>query len=604
MAKSITIKPEEEFARSYADRLILQQLTEIEVFKLGDLAERLSDSGLGLSALRSLLASNPKRFAFHDRRWIPAARLEGVGRPLAEAIRLLVVGFETPVPIPTLISEVGRVRDDSREQLAVKVERIVRHDPTFLVTAREEVALAKWAFLATGEKRERAFALHGVREEDVEAAQAKLGNVDWRSPSAAEDALKAAAPISAKVLGAVAWLHLNPTDPRATLLYDGRKLFAELLAVDGYVLGSDGVIYPSGETKKWITSAVKVADKLAPTIEVEDVAPVDVKPADIDKMVAKILASEKSVTATRLLEEFYEVTMVNKTFRDDLANVVEALRTSDKIMWVGADRFRRAGSVPDFIESVPEPFFFVPTDFRGEDGELIDVEISDEGLSTSLRKLLTHPLATDVLDEEGVAAPKSSPDRVRLVLKSIHRELGTFPMSQIPAGWIEDEPKIQEIVLVDDSGRELQVWANTEARLLFGFLDWWYEQPIESGAVFNLSKTNRPNVFEFSWEEQADPLLYISSQRMEQLRDLQARSESMSTLDVLIEIMHHWPKGTDFLTLLAEVNVVRRSTRRLVASLLSCYQCFYQRSGSPVWHFDPKKIELGFDKTKRKFVKK
>lgn len=604
MAKSITIKPEEEFARSYADRLILQQLTEIEVFKLGDLAERLSDSGLGLSALRSLLASNPKRFAFHDRRWIPAARLEGVGRPMAEAIRLLIEGFGTPVPLPTLVSELSRVRDEGREQVAVKVERIVSRDPTFLLTSRGDVALAKWAFLASGEKPERAFALHGVKPEDVEAAQKKLANIDWRSETAAADALKASAPISAKVLGAVAWLALNPADPRATLLYDGRRLFAEMLSVEGYVMGSDGVIYPAGETKKWITSAVKVADKLAPTIEVEDVAPVDVKPADIDKMVAKILASDKSVTATRLLEEFYEITTVNKTFRDDLANVVEALCTSDKVVWVGADRFRKAGTIPDFIHAVPEPFFFVPTEFRGEDGELIDVEIADEGLSTSLRKLLTHPLATDVLDEEGVAAPKSSPDKVRLVLKSMHRELGTFPMCQIPAGWIEDKPTIQEIILVDDSGRELQVWANTEARLLFGFLDWWYEQPIESGAVFNLSKTSRPNVFEFSWEEQADPLLYISSQRMEQLRDLQSRSESMSTLDLLIEIMHHWPKGTDFLTLLAEVNVVRRSSRRLVASLLSCYQCFYQRSGSPVWHFDPKKIELGFDKTKRKFVKK
>lgn len=604
MAKSITIKPEEEFARSYADRLILQQLTEIEVFKLGDLAERLSDSGLGLSALRSLLATNPKRFAFHDRRWIPAARLEGVGRPFAEAIRLLIEAFGTPVALPTLTSELARVRDENPDEVAFKVTRIVNHDPTFLVTSRGDVALAKWAFLATGEKPERAFALYGVRPDDVEAAQKKLANVDWRSDTAAADALKAAAPISVKVLGAVAWLQLNPPDPRATLLYDGRKLFAELLGVDGYVLGSDGVIYPVAETKKWITSAVKVADKLAPTIEVEDVAPVEVKQSDIDKMVAKIVASDKSVTATRLLEEFYEITTVNKTFRDDLANVVDALRTSDQVVWVGADRFRKAGTLPDFINQVPEPFFFVPTEFRNEDGELIDVEITDEGLSTSLRKLLTHPLATDVLDEEGVAAPKSSPDKVRLVLKSIHRELGTFPMSQIPAGWIEDQPTIQEIILIDDADRELQVWANTEARLLFGFLDWWYEQPIESGAVFNLSKTSRPNVFEFSWEEQPDPLLYISSQRMEQLRDLQARSESMSTLDVLIEIMHHWPKGTDFLTLLAEVNVVRRSSRRLVASLLSCYQCFYQRSGSPVWHFDPKKIELGFDKTKRKFVKK
>jgi hypothetical protein len=41
-----------------------------------------------------------------------------------------------------------------------------------------------------------------------------------------------------------------------------------------------------------------------------------------------------------------------------------------------------------------------------------------------------------------------------------------------------------------------------------------------------------------------------------------------------------------------------------VASLLSSYQCFYQRSGSPVWHYDPKKVDLGFDKTKKKFIKK
>ena len=57
-------------------------------------------------------------------------------------------------------------------------------------------------------------------------------------------------------------------------------------------------------------------------------------------------------------------------------------------------------------------------------------------------------------------------------------------------------------------------------------------------------------------------------------------------------------------TILAEVNVVRRSSRRLVASLLSSYQCFYQRSGSPVWHYDAKKLDQGFDKTKKKFVKK
>jgi hypothetical protein len=200
--------------------------------------------------------------------------------------------------------------------------------------------------------------------------------------------------------------------------------------------------------------------------------------------------------------------------------------------------------------------------------------------------------------------PKAMPDSVRLVLKSIHRELGTFPMCQLPTGFLDPTPEIQELVVIDDNGRELQVWVNHQARLLYGWIDWWFEQPVESGAVFTLTKTIRPNVLEFAWLDQSDPVVYIASQRMEELRQIGVDSEGKSTLDLLIEVMSHWPKGADFLTLLAEIAVVRRSSRRLIASLLSSYQCFYQRSGSPVWHFDAKKVELGFDKTKKKFIKK
>ncbi|MCH7945534.1 MAG: hypothetical protein IIC73_05900, partial [Armatimonadetes bacterium] len=100
------------------------------------------------------------------------------------------------------------------------------------------------------------------------------------------------------------------------------------------------------------------------------------------------------------------------------------------------------------------------------------------------------------------------------------------------------------------------------------------------------------------------PVVYISVQRMEELREIASRSEEMSTFDVVREVMTHWPKGADFLTVLWEVNVVRRTARRMLASLLSGYACFYQRSGSPVWHYDHKKVEQGFDKTKLKFVVK
>jgi hypothetical protein len=605
LAKTVTIKPEETFARAYADRLILEKLTEMEsAMKLGELADKLSGAGLGLAAVRSLLASNPEAYTYHERRWIPTSRLEGQGRPFHEAVRLIVDRFGGPMPLELLAREVSRVRGEPLDVISPAVRRTVVRDDTFIVTSKDEVALTTWAFLAHDETIERALKLHGLELHEVEKLAQKLSGVDWRAEDAVQKALKTAAPVGARQLGAVAWMALNPQDPRTTLIFNGRAMFAEILATPGYVLGADGVVYPESETKKWIVTTLKLADKLAPLVDVEDAAPIDIKPEDVDRMVAKILASDESTTATRLLEEFYEVTIVNKTFPDDMASILAALKARPEIWWVGGDRFRKPNTAPDFIYEVPEPFSYPQLEFRDAEGELVDVELTDDGLSSSLRKLLTHPLATDVMDEDILPSAKQQPEQLRLVLKSIHRELGTFPLCQIPTGWLAAEPPVQEIVLIDPNGRELQAWVNFNARLIYNLVDWWYEQPVESGSVFSFQHTSRPNVLDFAWLEQTDPVVYISTQRMEELRDIQARSDDMSTLELLIEVMGHWPKGADFLTVLAEINVVRRSTRRLIASLLSSYQCFYQRSGSPVWHFDSKKVDLGFDKTKKKFIRK
>ena len=603
MAQAVVIKPEELAARAYVDRLILEQLTEMEyAVKLGDLADRLSKQGVGLATVRSLLASNPDRFAYNERRWVPAARILGQGRPFNETLVLLLRSFDGPVSFELVVQEIARIRHTTPEIAEPKIRRVIDSDARFVITALGHVALAEWSFVASDETFERGLALNGVSMEEFEEAKKTLGKIDWRKDGAVVEALKISAPIRMKVLGAVAWATLNPPDPRAVLLFDSRKFLAQVLDTEGYILGSDGAVHPEADAKKWVATAVKLADRIAPTIDVEDAAPIEVKPDDAKKIAKRIIESKDSVTTTKLLEEFYEITPSNKTFPDDMANIMTALRSDSSVQWAGGDRFRKAGAVPEFIYTVPEPFQFVRSEFRNDEGDLIDVELTDDGLSTTLRKLLGHPLATDVLDEDVLPPPKTMPENLRLVIKSIHRELGTFPMCQIPTAWVDAEPKIQEMIWIDPNGREQQVWLNQDTRLIYDLVDWWYEQPIESGAVFTLTKTHRPNVFEFAWLDQPDPVIYISSQRMEELRNMGQEAEAKSTLQLLIDVMAHWPKGADYLTLLAEVNVVRRSTRRLVASLLSSYQCFYQRSGSPVWHFDPKKVELGFDKTKKKFV--
>ena len=606
LAKPVAIKPEERFAVDYADRLILEQLTEMEsVVKLGELAERLSDTGLGLAAVRALLASDSDRFAYHERRWVPASRLRGEGRPLAEIMALILHNIGGPVSMDLLAGETARVRHVPLDSVEPTVRRLVKNDKAFVPLADGRVSLAVWGFRAHDEVLARALALNGLSADDLSAATAKVGVIDWRSDEAVAKAIEAAAPISLKVLGAVAYAQMNSDDPLTTLMFDARAFHARALSVPGFVLSSDGTIHQEEDAKRWITTATRVADRLTPEVEVEDAAPIDVKKEDVDRIVARVLSrSGQTTTATSLLEAFYEITPSNKTFPDDMTNMKAALATSKDVVWVGGDRYRKAGEVPEGTEEVPEPFQFVQTDNKDEDGELIDVELTDEGLSQTLRKLLQHPLAVDVEDEDIQPAPKTMPETSRLVLRSIHRELGTFPLAQIPTGWLSTEPEVQELLLIDPQGRELQAWMNTKSRLITNLFDWWIEQPVENGAVFTLTKTLRPNVLDFEWLDQPDPVVYISSARMEELRQIALEAEGKTTLDLLIAVMSHWPKGADYLTLLAEVNVVRRSSRRLIGSLLSSYQCFYQRSGSPVWHFDAKKVDQGFDKTKRKFIKK
>ena len=602
MAKAIQINSDEQIAREYADRLILAQLSELHnVVKLSEIADRLQKEGLGLATVRSLLASNPKKFAYNERRWMPASRVEGAERPFLEQVRLIVDRFGGPMPLALVMNELAITRPDVTEG---HIMRVISSSVDIAITAKEELFIKAWCFAATDQPETVAWEMHDLKIEDVERVAKQLEGTDFRNTKQIAAALTKAAPVSVKLFGAVAFRALNPQDARAFLEYHWKSFNATLFAIDGFVYSPDGLLYPEEQAKKWLSTAVKVADKLAPSVEIEDAAPIEVKKDDVDKMVKKILASEASITATKILEEIYEITPTVKTFPDDLFNVMEALKARKEVLWVGGDRFNKPGVVPEIVTTIQDFFSFVQTEVKDEEGEYVDGELSDDGLSSTLRKLLNHPLAMDVNDEDIAPASKQLPETIRCVLKSMHRELGTFPMCQVPTGWIPDGPDYQEIILQDKDGREAQIWANMEARLLFGFIDWFYEQTVESGAVFSLTQTTKANVYDFEWLDQTDPVVFITTQRMEELRELQSRAEDLSTFDVVREVMSHWPKGADFLTLLWEVNVVRRVSRRMVASLLSSYACFYQRSGSPVWHYDSKKVEQGFDKTKRKFILK
>lgn len=594
-----------DIARTYADQFVLSALARVSsTLRLRELAQEVAPHGISLSDLQNLLTTNPERYVYEGGRWYPRARMLSREVPFNQFLRTVLELYGGPMPVGDLASECAQARGKSMEYYIKHLFRTLNNDPDLFCTPSGYAGLAKWLFRAGDESPEVALLLNDVEEEEVANFLGTLGRVDYSELQNAAKRAVRYAPFPFKVIGFFAWRQLNPPDPYELRLYDAVALFDALLCQEELVFGADEMFYPVEEAQKWLKQALRDAGKMEPYYKIEEAPPLELGDAEVEEIVEAIYKSDTSVSVGELLQKRFEIGPGDKTYEEDVNNAVKKLRAIERIWWVGGDRFRAPDTAPPFVHSVPEVLHFPELDFVDESGQAIDVELSDDAFPSALRKELVNPLAQDVLDEEIGPAPRKMPEKVRLVLKAHHREIGTFPLCQFPTGWFLPEPNLQELIFIDAEGRELNVWLNHHARLLFNLFEWWLEQPLESGAVFTLSKTDRPNVFHFEWQEEPDPLLYISSERMEELRDLAGRAGELSTYEIIMEILGKHKKGAEFLTILAEVNVVRRTRRRLVASILTGYHCFYQRSGSPLWHFDAKKIQQGFDRAKKRYIRK
>ena len=94
--------------------------------------------------------------------------------------------------------------------------------------------------------------------------------------------------------------------------------------------------------------------------------------------------------------------------------------------------------------------------------------------------------------------------------------------------------------------------------------------------------------------------MFISRNRVNELMELgqRAEDEELPTFDILREIMEHYRKGIDYLTLLTEVNIARRTHRRLVASplrlslLLPARRCLGLRRQEALSGLRPQQAEV------------
>lgn len=635
-------------ADEYLADLVYDALLERgEAAKASEITLEINNPRILFPLVRRMLTDSP-RFVSVDRMWNLASRYLDRARPTERNLREVLEAAGKPLSTAQLATELSAVYDRPSEVYLPLVAKVAPNAATYFRTKSNAVGLASWLPLVDGDEEEDILYDNDLTPAALKQYQAAAKKIAW-TPTTYAEATRAVVeaakgqPVPHRVIGVLAWSALRGK-------YDPRRHLTACFADAGLVWLSS----PAGG--RWITRAqaerletlleergaamageepeeavivaaappvaaapAAVAETAAPAAAAEEAPavvveaapppPLDVTRDDLHSMERIISERGAAVDVTELLGLQYEVVPGDPSFRADVQTLEERLRREERFLYVGAGRFREPNSLPLFVYSVPEFLSYPDLQFVSLEGEIMDEEIEDEGFAGNLARETSNPLAQDVGDDDGKYTGPEPEDlsSVRLVLKAHHKEIGTFPLAQVPDGFFPSDAPVVEVVVRDPSGATHDVIVNNEVRLAFNLFGLYESLPADSGAVFFLHRTGRPYEYRFEPGAETDPQAYLSPARLSELLALREQAEEsgdMATFDIACEVLAHYPKGLDFVQAMTEANVVRRVTRRKLASILSNYYCFVQKPGQNLWRFDAKKRDLGTDRNKRKYIKR
>ncbi len=605
-----TLSPSEtltqkEIATLYAETLVYKALIEAEEpLKASEVARAIAHTEFDVRLARVILVTS-SQFTALDRKWTLWTRYLDTTNTFDNIVRRTLNAFGQPMSSRHLASELEAVYTRPRFVYEDMLNRLTEQDKSYFIVTDDLVAPVSWLLITDLQipySGEDEVLFENFLDDDsvypyVDAAnEVRLGADSLESINALLDTV--GKPLSAKVIQFLAYKR-NPD------AFDGRAFF-QALVNSGAVPLLDGTWISPTQAENLLTYFAEIAEQeVSDSLEAEaqeSAQPLVISEEDLEQLVETIQENDGTTLAHRLLEDTFEILPDYVTYASDLEIVVETLSNDDRLVYLGGDRFRPQGTLPAYIFSVPGLFQFPETNYTDLEGNPLDLLLETEGFDGGLEREILNPLAQDVWDdEESSDAAVNPPANARTIIKYHHKQIGTLPLCQFPNGFFPTEPGILEVEFILPSSQRIGVWVNNETRLLYGLYDWFQAIPIDSGAVFTLER-QASDRYIVSYNDESEATMFVSRNRINELLALSQRAEDeqIATFEIVREIMEHSRKGLEFLTLLTEVNIVRRTRRHLLASILSAYHCFFQRGGA--WVYDSKKLSQGFDKSKRKYL--
>ncbi len=542
-------------------------------------------------------------------------REERLRVPIEALVREFLELIGKPLPAPVIAREVSFMRNAPESNLKDAVATILR-TARYALEVSPGVYLHENFALVTGAPREDVFIRENRLDQDADfQGLIEFAQIESKDPANIARELMdfTGGPLSQKVIGFfVARVQGRSFSPQklAGVLND-RAQFQPLLS--GFVALQDALPALKEAAQEYLIEVGGEAETLDPEALLRQrVAPKDVVlPSDEAleqlKTLGKNAAGEPIHTAQVVLDA-WDIEPDDPTIIAQIQGLGEALRR-DTQNWMpfGLGRFLLLDSVPQWVREVPVALKPASVVTRNRvTGENFDVELDDEGFDADCAAFVHSPEWDDIGEETEVQGDARSGFLARIPVLNHHFESGTIRVRRIDESvWDLKAPFSRLQLELREEGEEpLEVWAARENGLVTGesLRAWFAENLGPSGGV---AKVERESDRLFLSREPFDSRVYLPERRVEELEDLRHGAAFLSLYEVLAKIMGDSKAGSEISLLWANVNVVRRTSKRLLASTLCAYEPFVAKQrgqNSWVWTFDSSKT-ADFKKGKKRFVR-
>jgi hypothetical protein len=426
-----------------------------------------------------------------DRLWTLSSRFLDTARPTDRNLQEVLEAAGKPLSTAEMATELSAIYNRPSDVYIQLLAKTVQNKEKYFKTAKGLYGLISWLPLVDADEESDILFDNRLNQGLLRRSPRLLRPSNGPSAgSGYADATLATLtaigerPVPHRVLGVLAWMQLREkydplahlvgciSDPRLVWLTSrsgGRwitrshadKLEAILEERSAAMAGEDTdestpapVEIPVAAAPVGETAPVLEATPVAEPVAAAAAQPLQISQDDLRAIQQIIVDRGGAVESSELLALQYEVVAGDTSYRSDVETLQDRLKNDDRFLYVGAGRFREPNSLPLFVYEIPEFLSFPDLQFVSLDGEIMDEEIEDEGYVGTLRGDISQPLRQDVGDDEGRYTGEEMADSnaVRLVVKSHHKDIGTFPLCQIPTGFFRATLPWSEIVVRDPSG--------------------------------------------------------------------------------------------------------------------------------------------------------